>query len=323
MFLEALQKLLDDCCTPATVRAIEAGGSPDSLWRAIEASGFLDLMVSEDAGGAGLALPELYPLILELGRHAVPLPVAPTIVARAWLGPSAVPGRVGLAPAPIQQGDGGWTCPMVPAGRWVDQVLAGDGRSPWLLPAAQAERRLSGVHGSGMASLHWSELPAAWSDAVAADQILPTAALLKAAELCGAMHKVLEMTLTYCNDRVQFGRPIGKFQAVQHQLSVMAEHIAAASVATEGAFASGSCAPSRLSAALAKARASEAAPLVAATAHALHGAIGVTDEYDLHLYTRLLHEGRMACGSELYWQRVVGEDFLAQPQSLADFVCAS
>ncbi|MNG36961.1 hypothetical protein D3C84_1241600 [compost metagenome] len=51
-------------------------------------------------------------------------------------------------------------------------------------------------------------------------------------------------------------------------------------------------------------------PLVASTAHALHGAIGVTEEFDLQLYSRRLHEWRMADGSEAYWNRVVGETML-------------
>ncbi|MCY1547718.1 hypothetical protein D9M68_837880 [compost metagenome] len=51
-------------------------------------------------------------------------------------------------------------------------------------------------------------------------------------------------------------------------------------------------------------------PLVASTAHALHGAIGVTEEFDLQLYSRRLHEWRMADGSETYWNRIVGEALL-------------
>ena len=63
-----------------------------------------------------------------------------------------------------------------------------------------------------------------------------------------------------------------------------------------------------------------AVPLAASTAHALHGAIGVTAEYDLQLYTRRLHEWRMADGSEAFWNRRVGEAVLTQTQAtFADF----
>ena len=81
----------------------------------------------------------------------------------------------------------------------------------------------------------------------------------------------------------------------------MAQHVAAAGIAAELAFSGEGCVPARLAAAIAKARTSMAVPLVASTAHALHGAIGITEEYDLQLYTRRLHEWRMADGSETSW----------------------
>jgi alkylation response protein AidB-like acyl-CoA dehydrogenase len=136
------------------------------------------------------------------------------------------------------------------------------------------------------------------------------------------MTRVFEMTLQYCNDRVQFGKTLGKFQAVQHQLSVMAEHVAAASMAAEAAFRTDAAAPSLLAAAMAKSRTSEAAVLVASIAHALHGAIGVAEEYDLQLLTRRLHEWRMAHGSEAHWNVLIGQRVLAADSSIADFVRA-
>ena len=128
------------------------------------------------------------------------------------------------------------------------------------------------------------------------------------------------MTLQYCNDRVQFGKSLGKFQAVQHHLSVMAEHTAAASMAAEAAFQGTEKIPTLLTAAIAKSRTSEAVVLVASIAHALHGAIGVTEEYDLQLLTRCLHDWRMAHGSEAYWNTVVGQQVLDSDMPLSDFV---
>jgi Putative acyl-CoA dehydrogenase len=101
----------------------------------------------------------------------------------------------------------------------------------------------------------------------------------------------------------------------------MAQHVAAAGIAAELAFAGDGPFPARMPVAIAKARTSMAVPLVAAAAHALHGAIGVTEEYDLQLYTRRLHEWRMADGSEAYWNRLAGQALLAQPQTtITDFV---
>jgi len=98
------------------------------------------------------------------------------------------------------------------------------------------------------------------------------------------MKRVFDMTMTYANQRVQFGKSISKFQAIQQQLSVMAEHVVAALIATEAAFHGvGAALPRTGACAVAKARTSEAAQLVASIAHGVHGAIGVTKEYDLQL----------------------------------------
>ena len=148
------------------------------------------------------------------------------------------------------------------------------------------------------------------------------AAVLLAAQMAGAMQRVLEMTLTYANERSQFGKPIGKFQAIQQQLAVMAEQVFAARMAAQMACATSAALPQPLLAALAKARASEAVPTVTAIAHAVHGAIGITAEYDLQLYTRRLHAWRLALGSELYWQRQIGVALLAGDDDFLPFIRA-
>jgi alkylation response protein AidB-like acyl-CoA dehydrogenase len=189
-----------------------------------------------------------------------------------------------------------------------------------LVDARMARRQAIGGAGSLIATLSW-DAPAKLQLVTApfAAGALGLGAVVYSGLLAGAMQRVTAMTLQYCNERSQFGRSIGKFQAVQHQLSAMAEQVAAASIAAESALAHDL--PSLMDCALAKARASEAAPLIAATAHALHGAIGVTAEYDLQLYTRRLHEWRAACGGELYWQQWLGSQVLAShAKTLAEFV---
>jgi alkylation response protein AidB-like acyl-CoA dehydrogenase len=304
------------------VRAIEAGGSTAALWQALQGAGFLELLASEDAGGAGLPLADLFPILSSFGRYTVPVPVAQTIVARALLGSQfAMPnGMITLAAALRREASGAIVCSLTPYGRVADFVLARDGDALLLLPADAARREATGVHGSLAASLRWPDEHVA-TRVPGAGPLLPAfAAALHAALLSGAMTRVFEMTLQYCNDRIQFGKTLGKFQAVQHQLSVMAEHVAAASMAAEAAFHTDAAAPSLLAAAMAKSRTSEAAVLVASIAHALHGAIGVAEEYDLQLLTRRLHEWRLAHGSEAHWNVLIGNSVLASDTSIADFV---
>lgn len=325
MFAEAIEDILRDQCTPAVVRAIEAGGSPAALWEALAGAGFLDLLAPEEDGGAGLPLEQLFPVLALFGRYTVPVPAAQAIAARGLVGPGAhLPaGLLTLAPAVLREPDGTIRCPLVPFGAIAEHVLGAEGDQLLLLSCRSAQRQPTGVPHSQLATLSWRDPAAAERIAGDGGALAPMAAALHAALLAGAMTRVFEMTLQYCNERSQFGKSLGKFQAVQHQLSVMAEQVAAVSVAAEAAFQQAGRSPRLLPAAMAKARASEAAAGVANTAHALHGAIGVTEEYDLQLLTRRLHEWRMAHGSESYWNRRVGEQVLADPGTLAEFVRAA
>lgn len=322
MFAEAIDDILKDQCTPAVVRSIQAGGSPAGLWDAISNAGFLELLSSEEHGGAGLSLSELFPVLRCFGHYTTPVPVAQTIVARALAGSDLVipPGMVTLAQTFRREATGAISCALTPYGMLADFVLARDGDGLLLLPCASAVRAGTGIHSSLTATLSWHDDSMAIRNCLGGAMLPPFAAALHAALLSGAMNRVFEMTLQYCNDRVQFGKSLGKFQAVQHQLSVMAEQTAAASIAAEAAFQGGENKPSLLKAAIAKSRTSEAAVIVSSIAHALHGAIGVTEEYDLQLLTRCLHEWRITHGSEAYWNTVIGQKVLASELSLSDFV---
>ncbi len=146
---------------------------------------------------------------------------------------------------------------------------------------------------------------------------LEMAACLNAAKMAGALQKVLEMSLQFANDRQQFGRPIGKFQAIQHQLAVMAEHVMAARMAAQLGCQSPALQPATMNVAVAKARANEAAVEVAGLAHSIFGAIGFTAEHDLQLYTRRLHGWRQSAGTEAYWQEVLGQAVLQSPHAMS------
>jgi len=327
MFTEAFEALLRDHCTPAAVRIIESGGTHAPLWDVITGSGFLELMASEDAGGAGQDLAVALPILRLLGTHAMPLPVGQAIALRALLPPGeAVPeGMPTFAPALTRGADGTLQAPRVPFGALADQVVGELDGVLWLLDADEAQRHSLGIHHDATADLTWTAAAAG-----RAGRILPAAApvgslaawgaALHAAMLAGALARSFELALQYGNDRVQFGKPIGKFQAIQHQLAVMAEHVAAAQMAAASAFPAGRTIPAALPAAVAKGRASEAVTVVAPIAHAVHGAIGVTEEYDLQLFTRRLHSWRMAHGSEVYWHRFIGEQLLAGSEPVSRFV---
>jgi acyl-CoA dehydrogenase len=138
-----------------------------------------------------------------------------------------------------------------------------------------------------------------------ADDVLAMAAALRTQQIAGALTRITAMTVQYAQDRVQFGRPIGKFQAVQQNLAVLAGQSAAALAAAD--VAADAFDPLRLlPIAAAKSRAGEAAGIGAAIAHQMHGAIGFTYEHSLHFLTKRLWSWRDEYGNETFWNRRLG-----------------
>jgi hypothetical protein len=321
MFLEAIDAILSAHAVEA-VRSAEAGHGAHELYAALEEGGFFDLLAAEEEGGAGLQMSEFYPIVMLFGATALPLPIASTMVARLLLAPLDRPsGTITFAPALTSSHPGNVTASLVPFAMTADYVLGAHQDAFLLLPVAQAVRVPTGVRGSMTASLSWAAGQARAVRPLVSVDMQALGAVLHAGLIAGASKRVFDMTLQYGNDRSQFGKSIGKFQAIQHQLSVMAEHVAATLIAAESAFQCGRRVPSVLASAVAKSRTSEAAQLTASTAHAIHGAIGITAEYELQRYTRRLHEWRLAHGSESYWNSVLGQQVLASPHALlTDFV---
>lgn len=325
LLADSIERLLADCCAPSRIREIERGAPIDGLWSALHESGFMDAMAPEAKGGAGLDLHDVFSVVYSCGRHAVPAPMAQTLMVRTLLahaGKSAPGGPITIAAGTRRDDSKHIKCLRVPYGLVAEWTLVDDGESFLLLPTEPAQITSTGVHASQDADIAWTDIP---KNAIRVDlqhDIRTLGACLYAAQLAGAMARALEITMRYANDRVQFGRPIGKFQAIQHQLSVMAEHTFAARMAAQMGFASDTYLPNADFAAVAKARTSEAALAVASIGHAVHGAMGFTGEYDLQLYTRRLHEWRAAYGSESYWNERIGSALLAQPGTTVDFIRA-
>jgi len=153
---------------------------------------------------------------------------------------------------------------------------------------------------------------------IGAERAKATAAAVTAGLMAGAMQQLLDMTLQYAGLRRQFGREIGRFQAIQHQIAVMAEEVMAARMSVQIAFQGSGLADILLQrAAAAKLRAGQAALIVGPAAHAVHGAIGISEEFGLHKFTGALQRGRLAHGGESYWARKLGHLALARSESLA------
>jgi acyl-CoA dehydrogenase len=147
--------------------------------------------------------------------------------------------------------------------------------------------------------------------AVDADVLIVHGAMIRAAQMAGAVESLLEQSVRYVTERKQFGKPIGSFQAIQHNLAIVAGHVAAAGIAAEHAFRAADRGDPVFEVAVAKVRAGEAAGVSAGLAHQAHGAIGFTYEHSLHFSTRRLWSWRAEFGSESRWALRLGRHVAA------------
>jgi acyl-CoA dehydrogenase len=322
ILLSSLERFLRSHCTRHDLRRYESGESVDTLWQSLEEQGYPNALLSEEAGGAALGLSGLGRILLLLGQYLLPVPLADTMVARALLvdgGVSPPPGRMVLL------GTGAHARPQTPSAvlyaQIAQHVLMNSSEGLSLVSLAGAQVVSTGVRGSSTAHVSWSGPPEVVASLPLYDVSLASInGALRAAHMVGAMRQVLSLTLDYANAREQFGRSIGKFQVIQHQLAEMAEHVLSADMAVQLAFSSSSRLPAPMLAALAKQRASSASSRVAAIAHAVHGAIGLSEEYPLQFYVRRLHEWRLAGGSESYWASQLGEMCLRASGDALEFI---
>jgi len=334
MVVDALSRLLQEQWQPLlkATQAHHLDTAEQSFWQQLHESGFLDILLSAEAGGAELPLSEIMPVLQVIGAHALSLPFMSTVLGRRWLEQNSALAQVGAADrlgfARAQRTESGRLhineSDLTAAVDWVlidvpNQQNHGGDRAieTFLLPITSLE--------DGQCAIQGAE-PINKKSACTSTTTEVLVALGHSALLTGVAQRAMELTLEYARQRTQFGRSIGRFQAIQGQLSEMAEQYFAMDMATRLAFSGWQDPSNRLSrVAMAKLVSSEAAFKIAAVAHAVHGAIGMTQEYELQCYTRFLYQWRRAGGAESYWARKLGAEVLDAPQEQAsalDFILA-
>jgi alkylation response protein AidB-like acyl-CoA dehydrogenase len=286
MLRETVAALVTKHAGPAAVRAaIESeSGYDESLWQLLcEQVGAAALVVPEDLGGAGGELADAATVLQELGRALVPSPLLGTILAELALLAAAEPDAATLEALAVGASIGALVLhpDYVVNGDVADVVVAStDGQlSRWTqftaepITAMDPTRRLARIQPQQTADLG--------TDPGLAD----IAAILLAAEQIGAAERCLELTVEYTKSRVQFGRPIGSFQALKHRMADLYVAVAAARAVVNDACDE----PTPVNAATARLAATEALNTVAAEGIQLHGGIAITWEHDMHLYFKRAH----------------------------------
>jgi acyl-CoA dehydrogenase len=333
---ETVERLLTRGCTSEARGQADDSGLLVELWATVAEAGLPWVSVPETAGGVGGTVVDACTILRSAGGHAAGLPIAETGFLGGWLLASAgmtvpdTPVTVGIDHpddvAELRRSGAGWalTCRLhrVPWASRVSHVV--------MLVGSSRERQIVSVPTSSLTLIAGHNVARESRDTVTADGVIAgdgsvapapegvdqdalrlRGALARTVQMVGAMETVTAITLSYANNRVQFGRSISQFQAVQQHLVRIASETAAAALAAEvavGAYAGGA---GRFEVGVAKANASAAAGIVAGLAHQVHGAIGMTQEYELHHYTRRLWAWRQEFGSERWWCARLGGELLA------------
>jgi alkylation response protein AidB-like acyl-CoA dehydrogenase len=324
-------ELLDGLAASPQVRVVvEAGGGLDeALWGSMCEQGWPLVALAEADGGLGLGTVEITVLLEEVGGHAAPAPFASTVLALDAL---VAGGATELAARLVEGGIGavawsrsvdavrgtvagdGWTLagrpdptPYAPSASVVVVVAATDD-GPALFAVdldavGRPERESAMDRTRELGWLHFAGTPAVrLGEADAVDRLVDRGAVAACAEMLGGALRVLDLSVEYAKDRVQFGRPIGSFQAVKHRCADMLVDVegmrsttywAAWCLAADDAEAS-------IAASTAKIWCSDASKRVMASALQVHGGIGFTWEHDLHLFLKRAQLDQLAFGDAPY-----------------------
>jgi 3-oxochol-4-en-24-oyl-CoA dehydrogenase len=300
MMRDMFARFLDENSSIARVRAADASGGFDAeLWKGLAEQGALSIRVPEAAGGLGLGLFDAAVLMEEAGRTLASGPLAEALVAARLLatfgGDAGLMEKlfsgeqlVGLALHDIAVRPKQW----VAGGMAVDAVVARRGDDVVAISVPESARQgETTLAGNALAEINLGSLDAqilaSGPDAIAAFEAgVEEWKLLIAAALAGLSRQALKLASEYACERVQFGQPIGQFQAISHPLADCLCEVDGGKLflwktirdIAEGAPGAGA----NVSAALWQA--SQAASLTVAQALQTFGGYGLTTEYDIYLY---------------------------------------
>ncbi len=334
---ESARKFFIGECPIAEVRRLmETDTAFDAkLWAKLAEQGYTGIIFPEEFGGVGLGIVEFILLMEEAGRSLLPGPFFSTVaLAGSVLDAVANRDQKKKYLAPICRGEARSTVAFLEAaGSWdpadvhltvVNGKLRGEklfvpdaAVADWIIVAARngvflADSKASGIRVEPMLGMDLTrKLYSVQFDNTPAEKIGETAGLSRAfdiattalaAEMVGGMQRTLDITVEYAKTRKQFGKPIGIFQAVQHQCADMyLETESSRSAVYYAAWALQENTPDAAAAvSIAKIYASDASRTVGNRGIQVHGGMGFTWENDIHLYYRRAKASETAFGDATF-----------------------
>ncbi|MGJ6968521.1 acyl-CoA dehydrogenase family protein [Streptosporangium sp. G11] len=306
------------------------------------AQGWTKVGLPEELGGEGGTLHDACEVVAASATLALPSPLADVVLVTnrlmAGAGLPLPPGATYVVPvdaraAGILDGAVTFSAARVPWARHASHLLA-------VMPTAKTAYELVIVDRADAEITPGANLAGEARDDVEVVDATPLArswprpwptpsavgelgALARSVQIAAALERALELSVAYCSQRVQFGRPLSRLATVQHELAALAGEVAAARAAVSVAAETQSAAPSPAdlrSTATAKIRTASAASTGSRIAHQLHGAIGVTREYELSRLTVAMWSWRDEYGSESAWAERLAADALAAETGVWDWV---
>lgn len=332
LLTDAVSKLLGNISSNELCLAVEKGHWPASEWAQVVEMGLPMAWLPENLGGIELPLEEGFTIARLAGRYGTPLPIADALIA------SAIATR-----AKLKLPDALVLFANTPANETLvinsDESISGrcsvttfTNHAQYLLLPVETSTgsRIALIENSGNQSVVGQTMAGeprcecvfekakvlALSDEEFSDvqkTIDDIGAVVRSQQIAGASEAILEMCVNYVNIREQFGRPIAKFQAIQHHLAALAGEVASIACTADVASLSliknnfNSSDAVDIAIASAKVRAGTSGAEVIRIAHQVHGAIGFTEEYDLQRFTRRIWSWREEFGNEMIWSRRLGQ----------------
>ena len=275
-----------------------AGADFATVWPRLTEAGFATLLVPEEAGGFGGDWGDLCAVLRLAGSHALVAPLGETIVAHKLLAEAGIAAPEGaIALLDREYASFGRDCAGV--------LAAGDGGLTLYPRAALALTEGTSPDGNPRDKVRFTGEPSA-TFASNAD-LRAKGAFVRVAQATGALEAGFQLAIDHVNTRVQFGKPLAKFQAVQQALAEASSEIAAVGASAQAAAAAFDAGDAGFEIAAAKLRTNRAIEIAVPILHRVHGAIGFTMEYPLNRYTRRLMGWRSEFGNDALWARDLGE----------------
>ncbi len=291
---------------------LETVSRDDELWSSLDELGLLRLTGPEERGGSGAGWPEAVELVAAAVRNAVRIPLAEHDLLACWMLDSVgLPADSGARTVCLLDASGSATGVPWAATAVRVVVIWPDGAGFRVADVdPEALRITAGANLIGeprdTVTADTAELPGTPVSADLVRQLRMKSALVRSVQVCAALDKILELSVEHTSTREQFGRPLSKFQAIQHLVSDIAAEAALARAATEAALAAAlnsdwSAPDLEFHIAAARSCTGHAASVAVRNAHQALGAIGTTVEHRLHEYTRAALAWRSEYGSVRYW----------------------